>query len=165
MIRGAGRLNKRMDERAKWEDRPACCSTDEGWVCTLDPEHGGDHEAWATELMHRWARLQTRVRDGRHLMPNDEVIALQMQANAIERQICEQLLAFSVPLFSLTACRWCGFDPQPGEAHGVIGDGQDGCVTATCAVRVLVRQPARAFRMDGISVDEPTRRRRPAGWA
>lgn len=54
MIRGAGRLTKRMDERANdptphpfmgRAEQPACCARREGLVCTLLPHHPGYHEA------------------------------------------------------------------------------------------------------------------------
>jgi hypothetical protein len=65
-----------MDERAAFHtpgDTPACSSIGpDGFVCTQEPGHWGDHEAWGwSGLMKAWPSRPDAVRDGRHLFEND----------------------------------------------------------------------------------------------
>lgn len=52
----------------------ACCATELGMVCTLEPGHLGDHEAWAggDRPLARWRNRRDAVTDGRHLFQQED---------------------------------------------------------------------------------------------
>lgn len=66
MLRGAGRMQKRMDERGNW---PTTCGDTSlpGFVCTEPEGHEGDHACRGGAVGAVWPRVPSRVLDGRHL--------------------------------------------------------------------------------------------------